>query len=264
MSATPLNPKFNALKQALDQHPIYAEVRTLKQLRCFMQHHVYSVWDFMSLVKYLQQQLAPALVPWQPPRDRELSRFINELVLEEESDQALPDADGRTRYASHFELYLQSMEEIGADTRSVRTFVQQVRERGIATALDSADIPEPARHFCRTTFDLIARDQAHEVAASLALGREHIIPGMFRSLLQRVGVSARQAPGFHYYLERHIHLASDAHGPMSLRLMQTLCDDDIVKQAQAEAVAMAAVQARLEFWHGVRQALPQGQRIRAA
>jgi hypothetical protein len=47
----------------------------------FMQHHVYSVWDFMSIVKYLQQQIAPTQVPWIPFGDGSVRRFINELVL---------------------------------------------------------------------------------------------------------------------------------------------------------------------------------------
>ncbi len=255
MSQSPINPEFDALHRRLEQHPVYAEVQTLEQLRCFMQHHVYSVWDFMSLVKYLQQRVAPVQVPWHPPKDPQLARFINELVLEEESDQALPSDDGQTLYASHFELYLQAMEEIGADTAPVRRFVQQVLEQGIDGALASADMPEPARRFCRTTFDLIGRDRPHEVAAGLALGRERIIPGMFRGLLARAGVGADRAPGFHYYLERHIHLDQDAHGPMSLQLMQQLCGNNPQRQQQAMAAALAAIETRHSFWNEVRQGL---------
>lgn len=91
------------LQEKLKHHPIYAAVQDLDDLHCFMQHHVYPVWDFMSLVKYLQHHLAPSSVPWLPEcGDAASVRFINELVLGEESDESLPAPDGQPVYASHF------------------------------------------------------------------------------------------------------------------------------------------------------------------
>jgi hypothetical protein len=52
-----------ALRQRLEAHPIYAALETVQDLAAFMQHHVYSVWDFMSLIKYLQSAVAPARWP---------------------------------------------------------------------------------------------------------------------------------------------------------------------------------------------------------
>ena len=54
------------LQEELANHPIYRSLRTLADLRIFMTHHVFSVWDFMSLVKYLQQRIAPVEIPWMP------------------------------------------------------------------------------------------------------------------------------------------------------------------------------------------------------
>lgn len=85
-----------ALRQQLDKHPVYGAVRTLDDLRIFMSHHVFSVWDFMSVVKYLQQQIAPSAYPWKPRGHPSVRYFINQLVLEEESDQSLPDAQGNS------------------------------------------------------------------------------------------------------------------------------------------------------------------------
>ncbi len=50
------------LQEKLEQHPVYAAVRDEVLLRVFMQHHVFSVWDFMSLLKSLQATVAPANV----------------------------------------------------------------------------------------------------------------------------------------------------------------------------------------------------------
>ncbi|HEX8964407.1 MAG TPA: DUF3050 domain-containing protein [Rhodocyclaceae bacterium] len=241
-------------RSRLDNHPVYQQVNDIDALRTFMTHHVYSVWDFMSLLKYLQHLVAPAGAPWMPLGDPMLRRFVNELVLEEETDEA-PGENGEKGYASHFELYLLAMADVGADTTRPLAFLDAVRKQGIDAALASASIPEPARQFMKTTFGFIATGKPHVVGAALALGREHIIPPMFRALLARMGYDAHKAPRFHYYLERHIHLDEDFHAPMSLRLLESLCGGDAAKAVEAMAAARQAMEARIAFWDGVQAAL---------
>lgn len=242
------------LRKRLDRHPIYAAVRTLDDLRVFMAHHVYSVWDFMSLIKYLQHTVAPARWPWTPGADPAVQRFINELNLEEETDAAAPGQPAE--FASHFQLYLGAMREIGADAERPARFVEIVRSQGLEAALDSGLVPVPSREFMRVTFAFIDSDKPHVVAAALALGREHVIPNMFRAFLARMAVGEREAPTFHYYLRRHIHLDEDFHAPLSIRLLEGLCAGDPARIREAEAAAIAAIEARLRFWDGVLAALP--------
>jgi hypothetical protein len=242
---------IQSFQNQLENHPIYESVRTIENLRTFMEHHVYSVWDFMSLIKYLQAVVAPASYPWVPEGDGNVRRFINELVLEEESDEGFtPDSDSNT-FSSHFELYCEAMKEIGADNQAPMVFTDTVRKNGIESGLSLTSVPEPSRNFTRTTFDFIESGKPHVVAAALALGREHIIPSMFRSFLKDMSVSEQDAPAFHYYLKRHIHLDEDFHAPLSLRLLNSLCEGDASKQAEAIDAAQAAVNARLKFWDGV-------------
>lgn len=237
----------------LEQHEVYGDIRDLAALRVFMQHHVWSVWDFMSLIKYLQHAVAPARWPWRPGADADVQRFINELVLEEETDQAPPQL-GR-EFSSHFNLYLGAMREIGADTAPIEDFVELACTQGLDVALKSGLAPEPSRVFTATTFGFIDGGKAHEVAAALALGREHVIPVMFRTLLARMNISETQAPIFHFYLSRHIHLDEDFHAPLSLRLLESLCGGDALRIAEASAAAEVAISARERFWDGVRVAL---------
>jgi hypothetical protein len=250
------DPEFVApLSQRLNQHPVYG-LRDLDDLRRFMEHHVYSVWDFMSLIKYLQKHVAPVHYPWSPVGDAAVRRFINELVLEEESD-AVPGPDGAVTYTSHFELYCGAMAELGADPERPRRFVALAAERGIEAALASGLAPPASVEFMRSTFGFIGTDRPHVVAAALAVGREHVIPGMFRSLLRDMGIGADAAPQFHFYLNRHIDLDEGFHGPLSLRMLDMLIAGDAVKLEEARKAAKAAIEARIRFWDGVHAGLAE-------
>lgn len=244
---------IESFRSRLEDHPLYAAIHTIEDLRLFMQHHVYSVWDFMSLIKYLQGMIAPASYPWVPAGDGDVRRFINELVLEEESDEALSGSG--QQFSSHFELYCQAMAEIGADADAPLRFVERVRRQGVEAALSHPEVPEPSRAFTRQTFAFIDSGKPHTVAAALALGREHIIPCMFRALLARIGISENDAPAFHFYLKHHIHLDDEFHAPLSLRLLNGLCGDDPAHAAEAVAAGQQAVSARIALWDGVQTAL---------
>lgn len=247
-------PRFDAdsiapLRDRLNSHPVYA-LRGLPDLRRFMEHHIYSVWDFMSLIKYLQQHVAPVRYPWSPSGDGAVRRFINELVLEEESD-TFPGPDGQPLYMSHFELYCGAMAELGANPEPARRFVAIATEKGVDAALASGIAPEPSARFVRTTFDFLASGKPHVVAAALAVGREHVIPGMFRAFLREMAIGPEAAPQFHFYLNRHIHLDEDFHGPLSLRMLGLLCAGDPERIREAGVAARQAIEARIRFWDGV-------------
>jgi hypothetical protein len=106
-----------------------------------------------------------------------------------------------------------------------------------------------------STFHFIASGKPHVVAAAFALGREHIIPGMFRAFLKDMKLDERQAPAFHYYLQRHIHLDEDFHAPISLQLLNELIAGDAAKRKEAEEAAATAIEARIRFWDGVLAAI---------
>jgi Protein of unknown function (DUF3050) len=252
----PFNPEvINPLLDKLNRHPVYGALRNREDLCRFMAHHVYSVWDFMSLVKYLQNKIAPSQFPWVPRGNATVRYFINSLVLEEESDESPLSTPETKSYSSHFELYCQAMREIGADPQAVLQFVATVEQQGIKIALTSEWIPPPSRHFTQTTFEWIATDQPHLVAAALAMGREQVIPSMFRAFLAQMGINKAEASTFHYYLNRHIHLDEDFHGPLSLQLLNELCGGEADKIKEAEVAAQQAILARLRFWDEVLAAI---------
>ncbi|MHC5538945.1 DUF3050 domain-containing protein, partial [Singulisphaera rosea] len=99
------------LRDALLAHPVYAGIDDIDGLRRFMEHHVFAVWDFMSLLKALQRRVCCVDVPWTPPANPAACRLVNQIVLGEESDE---DEEGRP--SGHFELYRRAMQLCGAET----------------------------------------------------------------------------------------------------------------------------------------------------
>lgn len=245
-----------AERRALLEHRLYGRLRTLEHLAVFMAHHVFAVWDFMSLLKALQVRITCTSVPWLPQGNAQVRRLVNEIVLGEESD-ALP-AGGAT---SHFELYLQAMREAGADTAQVEHFIRLLQSgQAVAAALDQAGVPATVGAFVRHTFEVIERGQAHEIAAAFTYGREDLIPEMFTQLVHGL---ERQFPGklatLNYYLERHIELDGEEHGEMGRQMVDLLCEQDPRREQEASQVAVAALQARLRLWDGIARSVKKSE-----
>ncbi|GAC1589794.1 MAG: DUF3050 domain-containing protein [Hymenobacter sp.] len=236
-------------RRTLLDNGLYFRLQSLPDLRQFMEHHVFAVWDFMSLLKALQRELTCVQVPWVPTANAATRRLINEIVLEEESD-----VDPQGQPASHFELYVRAMEECGADTAPIRRLVATVAAGGtIAQGLEAAQAPDSVRRFVETTFQVIDSGQPHAVAAAFTFGREDLIPAMFRQL---VGELRDRFPGqldtFTYYLDRHIQLDEEVHAPLAQQMVRELCGDDEARWRECQEVTIRCLEARTALWDGVK------------
>jgi len=246
-----LQQELEPARALLLRNGVYERLQTLPDLRRFMEHHVFAVWDFMSLLKALQRELTCTAVPWVPTANAPARRLVNEIVLEEESDL---DPEGRP--TSHFELYVRAMEECGADTGPIRRLLASIDAgRLVGHALDAAHVPESVRQFVETTFDIIRTGQPHGVAAAFTFGREDLIPAMFRRV---VGELRDRFPGqldtFIYYLDRHIQLDEEVHTPLAHQMVRELCTDDPVRWHNCQQVALRCLEARMALWDGVKPA----------
>lgn len=240
--------KIDNAKEQLMNHSLFRlnHLQTLDDVRLFMSHHVYCVWDFMSLTKYLQNIITSTNTPWIPKRRfaPHLVRFINDIVLCEESD-ITPVKD---EYMSHFDLYLTAMNEIDCDTKPVLDFIELCEENHVKQVLMSANIPTSVAKFMKVTFDVLGTGKPHEVAAFFAFGRETVIPTMFKYILQQLNINNNSAPYFHFYLKRHIEVDGEEHGDWSLELVNSLCENHPLKLREAEEAAITAINARIALW----------------
>jgi len=242
-------------KQELQSHPLLTmnTIQSIEDLRTFMEYHVFAVWDFMSLAKSIQHDVCPSGKLWLPSKHtrNENARLMNNIIMCEESDTDLGGGS-----ISHFDLYLQAMKEIGANTDPILGFLESVERYGIEYALNLKFPPKCCIDFVETTFEFI-NDLPHVTAAAFTYGRETIIPQMFKSILNQLNISHTDAPKFHYYLERHIEVDEEDHGPAALKLVESLCDNDPLQFIEAEHAAIKAIEARIKFWNSVEDAILQ-------
>ncbi len=242
--------QITPLRDQLARHELYGLLRDTDDVALFMRHHVFAVWDFMSLLKALQRSITCVDLPWRPVGSARARRFVNEIVLEEESDVIGGVETG------HFELYLRAMRQAGADSTAM-TRLLDLTGRGVALdrALDDADVPRGAARFVRATFACIGSCAAHVVASAFTFGRESSIATMF----ENIGEVVRRHPGrldlLSTYLDRHLQLDGEEHGPKAIALVQDLCGDDERKWQEATLAAITALTERLAFWDSIADAL---------
>ncbi len=253
MNTKTINESILPQKELLLQHPLYAKVKTIDDLKCFVQGHVYAVWDFMSLLKALQTKLTCTTTPWMPTGNAETRYLINEIVLGEETDI---DAEGRR--LSHFEMYLEAMEACGADMSEIEEFLDNVvTTQNIFVSIKQSNLPEGIKDFLDFTFRVIEQGKPHEIAAAFTFGREDLIPEMFTEIIQSFQESFPETnlDKLIYYFERHIELDADEHGPMAMEMITELCGDDEDKWTEVEEVSKIALEKRLGLWNAIEDSI---------
>ena len=241
-----MNPKINLLNSNLTKyreeivsHALYKKLNSVEDIAVMMEHHVYAVWDFMSLLKALQSLLTCTTSPWKPVGDGKIRQLVNSIVLEEESD-----VDKENNPLSHYEMYIDAMKQCGANTSAIESFVSNVSTTNIPSVNVGVDA------FLKTTFDVIESNETHKIASAFTFGREDLIPDMFTAIVNEYNTE-NNLDKFVYYLERHIELDGGEHGPLALELISNLCGDDDNKWKEVEETAIACLVARKKLWDSI-------------
>ena len=240
-------------KNQLLQHPLYEKVKTITDLHQFLENHVFAVWDFMSLLKALQSKLTCTTTPWFATSNPETRYLINEIVLAEETDLTI---DGRRQ--SHYEMYIEAMQDCGASTAEIDTFLAEVHSlQNIFVAIKTSTLHPNIKAFLDFTFRVIEEGKSHEIAAAFTFGREDLIPNMFPVILKNFQSSFPDVDlrKLIYYFERHIELDSDEHGPMAMKMITELCGNDPQKWAEVEEISLLALEKRIGLWDAIEEAI---------
>ncbi|MES2627729.1 MAG: DUF3050 domain-containing protein [Bacteroidota bacterium] len=246
------------LRKQLVEHPLYASINSLDDLQIFMEHHMFAVWDFMSILKALQNELTCTSIPWVPKGTPALRRLINEIVHGEESDE---DKSGRA--ASHYELYHEAMKLAGADTSVIDGVLADIMSGStVSQAMAKANIPDSVKQFVAFSFETIDSKKTHNIAAIFTFGREDLIPDMFTALVKDLSAKfPGKLDALVYYLERHIELDGGEHGPLALTMIAELCGNDPQKWAEALEASNKALEVRIALWDGILEEVKANQLV---
>ena len=236
------------LRKELTNHKLYSLLAEIDDVRIFMEKHVYAVWDFMSLLKALQNHLTCVSIPWKPVKNAKTARFINEIVMGEESDvneNKVPE--------SHFEMYLEAMHEVNADTSKILNFINTIDGLDdLNIKLSNSDLKTAEKGFLEFTFNTIKTNEIHKIASAFTFGREDLIPDMFIEIIKQSNKGGENYfPKLTYYLERHIELDGDEHGPLSLEMIRELCGDSDEKWNDVSEIAKLSLIQRINLWNEI-------------
>ncbi|MEP6931114.1 MAG: DUF3050 domain-containing protein [Flavobacterium sp.] len=251
MNIETINNSIQPQKDQLLQHSLYNKIQSIDDLHSFLENHVFAVWDFMSLLKALQAKLTCTTTPWFATKNPETRYLINEIVLAEETDLTI---DGRRQ--SHYEMYLEAMEDCGADTTGINKFLSEVNSlQNIFVAIKQSSLHTDVKAFLDFTFRVIEQGKPHEIAAAFTFGREDLIPSMFTAILKNFQKNLPETDlrKLLYYFERHIELDADEHGPMAMQMIADLCEDDAQKWKDVEEISILALEKRIGLWNAIEE-----------
>lgn len=241
-----INETIEPLLNELNSHIIYKSMHSIDDLRGFMSIHVFAVWDFMNYVKALQKEFTSTGVPF-IIKDPKISRFINEINIDEETDK---EVDG-CGHISHVSLYLRAMKEISADSSKFDEFYNKIVRSG---SLDYEEIfrelnlPNCLQEFLLHNRNIVESDDKIKIASQFLYGREKIIPNMFKNIIDDFKLDKKESETFIYYMERHIEVDGDSHGPLSEELIDILIDDDEYNYHTVLYNAQEAILTRIKLW----------------
>jgi len=158
---------------------------------------------------------------------------------------------------SHFEMYIEAMNQVGAKTSQIDSFMSHLQDgNDYQTSLDFVKVKEEIKNFLDFTFEVINSQKLHLIASVFTFGRENLIPDIFVEIVIKFNAQPNEnLSKLVYYLDRHIDIDGEEHGPMALNMINDLCANDQDKWDEAKEVCKEALQRRIKLWDSINETI---------
>ena len=148
------------------------------------------------------------------------------------------------------------MTSCGANTQQINTFIENVvATQNIFVSIKQSDLHPNIKSFLDFTFRVIEQGKPHEIAAAFNFGREDLIAEMFTEILRNFEANFPETDlkKLIYYFERHIELDADEHGPMAMKMITELCENNETKWKEVEEISKLALEKRIGLWDAIEE-----------
>ncbi|WP_432222752.1 DUF3050 domain-containing protein [Flavobacterium sp. TMP13] len=245
MNIEAINNSIQTQKALLESHSAFGKIQQLEDLQCFVEHHIYAAWDFMSLLKALQTKLTCATTPWFPTENAQVRYLINKMVLAEESNYGDNELG-----MSHYESYVKAMDCCNADTTGINHFLSEVQSlHNIFVAIKRSNLHPSIKSLLDFTFRVIEEGKTHEIAAALLFGRINLYPTGLIATTKRFQLNnpvTKLAPLVSHFERNNIIDNTQLEADLT-QILIDLCGNDVVKWNEVQEIAVLAVEKQLEL-----------------
>lgn len=231
--------------QMLENHRIYDMLRSREALKFFLERHVICVWIYNLFLQSLHKEIVISHKFLDSYDRKECLRLITETALEE-----LVDEPEEGFFQSHLEMYIDAMEQIGANTSQVLCFFDLLEVgKDYCDSMKYAKISEDVIRYAARILPFLD-GPAHHKAAVLFYEGEPYIPDRFLMMLESLEPKGSIGMLVEYF-ESHIEGLKKPGYSSSGRLVEILCSQGETFQLEAESIAERVMKYRLDLWNSM-------------
>jgi len=232
-------------------HPMFKKLNNIYNIKKYSEFQIWCVWDFMSILKQVQNFIFCNDILWLPPENPNAGAAFYRLIESEETDLGFKGGD--LNRASHFQSFRAAMQELNADTKNIDNFLELIKTgKTLPEALNKSGASPQTKSFLLTNNHLI-KQSPYNAIALITLTRENFLPAVFKSLLSYVNENEK-IELFVWYHKRHIYLDSVLHGPLSIQIFNEYFTNKLLIK-QSIIASIESLKARNELLNEINEQL---------